>query len=565
MKKFERPFKIFKESPKNLIFTGGEPVFSIRDAYLRLSTRKIRILMVVDTSVEIGVNDGFGIGRVTELLRETRVGCTEFIVDIAQRPTVFGGDPGDLVVNNAAGPGEAKYYNFRFNSVHDGELILDNYHEMFLFGFAPDNFAGPDTRITDHYWHTTDDELEVIEDWMNAGGGIFATGDHDYLGASMCHQIPRVGTMRKWTNADGVPPIDGPTRLDTNVPVSVGQINGSIDIPNFNESDGVPQLIEWIPMRTIQSGLFQTKYPHEILCHPTHGVINVMPDHPHEGCCVEPGDINFNANVKYGTSKEYPVLDGFQPKPRIIAYGNIKAKDNHQKGSVNAARFPMISVYDGRENNTSNTGRVVVDSTWHHWFNLNLVGLEAADDQTNWEKISRFFVNIAVWIAPKNIFREYCWWELLRQHFTYPALREIQPRTPILEVGITLRDSLTRSFGKCGVTNLVYTHICQIRPSICEIYQIPEFPDPLDPICLTCPPFEILEALVLGNIFRQTEKLASSIKEVLYSQKKNVKVGVQIEELEKLALEGTEKGVELFANQVQKGFDEIGKKINSRY
>ena len=78
-----------------------------------------------------------------------------------------------------------------------GQLILEQYHEVFLFGFAPDNSGGSDSNISAHPWYTTDNELKVLEDWMNRGGGVFATGDHDYLGASMCHRIPRVGTNAK--------------------------------------------------------------------------------------------------------------------------------------------------------------------------------------------------------------------------------------------------------------------------------------------------------------------------------------------------------------------------------
>ena len=58
-------------------------------------------------------------------------------------------------------------------------------------------------------------EVEAIAAWMNAGGGVFATGDHALLGASMCHKIPRVRSMRKWTRAQGVPLFNGPDRHET--------------------------------------------------------------------------------------------------------------------------------------------------------------------------------------------------------------------------------------------------------------------------------------------------------------------------------------------------------------
>ena len=76
-----------------------------------------------------------------------------------------------------------------------------------MLGFAPVNHAGPDANIDSHPLVMGDAEKAAIDGWMDQGGGVFATGDHDYLGATMCQRIARVGAMRKWTNADGVPPI----------------------------------------------------------------------------------------------------------------------------------------------------------------------------------------------------------------------------------------------------------------------------------------------------------------------------------------------------------------------
>ena len=62
----------------------------------------------------------------------------------------------------------------------------------------------------------SDAELIKLDSWMKSRkGGLFGTGDHDFLGASMCRRIPRLGTMRRWTNADGVPPQFTPDRIDT--------------------------------------------------------------------------------------------------------------------------------------------------------------------------------------------------------------------------------------------------------------------------------------------------------------------------------------------------------------
>src|SRR6185436_12595942 len=67
----------------------------------------------------------------------------------------------------------------------------------------------------------TDNELKVIAQFMDGGGGVFATGDHEDLGVAMCGRIPRVRSMRKWhwpdpgPNGEPVAPrTDGPDRHD---------------------------------------------------------------------------------------------------------------------------------------------------------------------------------------------------------------------------------------------------------------------------------------------------------------------------------------------------------------
>jgi hypothetical protein len=44
-------------------------------------------------------------------------------------------------------------------------------------------------------------------------------------------------------------------------------------------------------------------------------------------------------------------------------------------------------------------GRVATHSTWHHWFDQNIDEIEAKGGE-NWAKISRYFLNVATWLAP---------------------------------------------------------------------------------------------------------------------------------------------------------------------
>ena len=81
--------------------------------------------------------------------------------------------------------------------------------------------------------------LAVLTQFMQAGGGVFATGDHENLGAALCARIPRVRAMRLWNQ--GTPSFDGIDRLSTNAPGRSDQ--GGNDVYEFgDQSDLLPEL-----------------------------------------------------------------------------------------------------------------------------------------------------------------------------------------------------------------------------------------------------------------------------------------------------------------------------------
>ncbi len=517
-----------------------------RDIHHLFRKAVIRVLVITDTEISISNTGDFGVGRFVRLLRESSVGCTRFEVDIAVR------SPGGFSENPSPAVGQARYSGFRFDSTGaGGGNVIDDYHELFVFGFKPDNFAQSDANIDlPASLPATDAELQVLHGWMQNGGGIFATGDHDYLGASMCHRIARVGSMRQWTNADGVPPIDGPTRLDTNQPDTPGELAGTDIIPNTAERDATPQPIRWTPEFSIRLGWRIHKRPHPILCHPEHGVIDVMPDHPHEGRCNEIAAIDLSAKTRFDDSvDEYPTVGGAQPKPKIIARGDTVADPpyDHAKGTANHYDFPMISVYDGHP---IDIGRVVVDSTWHHWFNLNIDGIETSGHPTNWAKISRYYLNVAVWLANKGTYKSRCWWELLQAHLTYPGIEELRADLPLLDKGRIIRDYLVRLWGPCMVTEFVLLNLCDLHPAICRLYeQQLRFPPQPDPWCLTCPPWEFMELTVLGGMAEGVEPIVDLIRTVLRDGKP-VKKLITTDEIEKTALSGAKQAIDRMQSEV---------------
>jgi len=516
----------------------------------------VKILVVVDTEISTSLGVGFGIQRVIELIRSTSVGCMSFTVDIAQRSP---GAPAIVATPAAFAP---KYTGFRFDMKDsDGTTpVVNRYAQIWCFGFKPDNSGGPDANITQPgALPASDAELAVLAKWMNdRKGGMFSTGDHDYLGASMCHRIPRVRTMRRWTNADGVPPIGTPDRIDT-------LRLGTEPLANTpHQGDEVPQPIQWVPWSTVWVSWFQRKArPHPVLCHPTLGPINVMPDHAHEGLCFDTPDVNVGGSFNFdgaGNKPEYPTnSSGQQPRPLVIAYGSTLGSPPlvFEKGpQPYRPKFPMISVYDGH---ITNIGRVAVDSTWHHWMNVNIDNIATAGGD-NWEKIKRYYINLAVWLNPPG-YTTKCFLEYIcTSHFGYPGLQEYSPKLGCVELGSIVRQHLVYYWGPCWVTQFVLDHLFEINPRwhmmLSERYLFPmdikppkgprpPMPDP----CLTCPPLEAIENAVMGGIVRETFKPAAELRQLLESDKTAGQVN--LETLQKAALTGAKTGLAELSKQWQ--------------
>ena len=517
----------------------------------------IKILVVLDGGISLTEgNSMFGVGRVVRLLRESKIGCTRFTVDTARRENNKGGAP--------------TYTDFRFDQMENGAPILNKYHEVWCFGFNPDNDAGPDSNITQPgALPTSDNELKVLTQWMNEKrGGLLAMGDHDYLGASMCHRIPRIRSMRRWTNAQCVPPIGGindtdtALRHDTNQPFSQAQLNGTATIPFANQEDTKPQVIDWVPWIAQQVSVFQIRQrPHPILCHPVHGPINVMPDHPHEGWCYEDDEINLSAPLGIPTlnGDEYPTVNGNQPRPTLIAYGNTTPNPPFRlaKGPSPKKRFGMISVYDGHP---ANVGRVATDSTWHHWFDENIQRIEAAGG-VNWDKISRYYLNVAIWLAPPNNATFCLVADTLTTHFTHLGFQEYTPKASVFDLGQSLYHELARHYGPCWVSSWVLDQLKLVDNDFWawlkdRLFWKKGIPVPGGDPCLSCPSFELIEIAVLGGLVKAGFPIANEIRAHV-SKNGDQELRMSPETLVKQQLEGVTIGLKEFRNALAKSVKDV--------
>ncbi len=530
-----------------------DDVARLHAAFLRRTT--ISILIVVDGFVSLTeAPSGFGIGRIVRLLREEHIGCTHFRVDLARRE----GEPG---TNSNPLPNQPRYTGFRFNLTEDGAPVLNNYHEVWCFGFNPDNAAETDANIVKpEALPLSDPELEALTDWMNnERGGVLAMGDHDYLGASMCHKIPRVRSMRRWTNAQGVPPIGDPLspdtadRHDTNQPATPEQLGMGALIPFFNQEDSTPQRIEWVPWLSQRLSIIATaSRPHPILCHPTLGPIDVMPDHPHEGWCFEDDEVDLTKTFDLPSLSvsvpEYPLANGKPHGPRVVAHGWTTPNPpyNLAKGPSPRKHFAMISAYDGHR---AGVGRVVTDSTWHHWFDENIQAIEAAGGD-NWEKISRYYLNVAKWLAPPTVIDWCITLEVLTTHFTYLGFEEYREKASVFDLGLSLHAQLRRRRGPCWVSQFVLDKIHLIDNDLWawlaeRLFWRNGIPIPKDP-CLSCPPFELVEIAVLGGLVKATMPVAQEIRARALGTTMKKAPPIEPEELVKQALDGVQIGTREF-------------------
>ena len=386
----------------NALHTLHPAIDSILDRYY-WHPCTIRILMLTDTVFGGYNNEDFHLGELIHILKTNVPYYVNYKITKAHRDNV-----------TTVG---ADITQFRFdNSNH---FNPDDYDEIWMFGIQGGNninLSAKEQRIVAEFMERHD------KNERPNGGGVFCTGDHEHLGTPLSVGIPRVRNMRKWyygsafTTPYGepkAPPGDGPDRHDT-------LVEGHDSGYQFDDqSDDIPQKIQprFYYSRANSPFIFTwNKYPHPLLCGP-HGVIDVMPDHAHEGECYEPSDLNRSFTYDGETFVEYPTApNGHKPRPQVIAWSNEVGPRTAAdvKGNLNLKKFGSICAYNGHE---AEIGRVVVDATWHHFFNINLKGELFNSDpvkaggfkgsaspqaQKDYDQIKAYFRNIAIWLAPQS-------------------------------------------------------------------------------------------------------------------------------------------------------------------
>lgn len=269
------------------------------------------------------------------------------------------------------------------------ELLADH-DELWVFGFG-----NKDTRLNPEYG-LDKDEVESLHDWMKTGG-VLVTGDHSepqdnnacaegmdhsqFLarGSALGHRIPRARQMRVWKG----PPTNcevKPSELEKSDTQNTLERVGS-DEEDALQSDNLPQTLEGL------SSPPHFLFLYDLDADGNHIPITKFPDHQHEGRVLIPESYD----------ECWPPRP---PEPEFVAYGRDKRFAG--EGRV----YPLVAAYDGDD---AGVGRIVADTSFHHFIDLNLRELEGRDDAGNpkpgtpLDQVAQFHANLAYWLAPKSL------------------------------------------------------------------------------------------------------------------------------------------------------------------
>jgi hypothetical protein len=399
-----------------------------------------RILVVTDR-LSFRSADGGGLTEFVDTLRATPIHGMAPIVTTA----VFGPV---LTVPLARDPVTGHLSSFKFNDTTHG-VDISRYDVVFILAIN----HGNGLKLTDE-----PGALDALTRFMQAGGGVFATGDHDVLGADLCMDIPRVRSMRRWRV--GVPSGSNETRLTTTAPGRGDQLNSN-DIYDFDDQqDRFPQRL-YPNFRTTAGGLDN---PHPLLQIPgAQRAIEVFPDHAHEGECILPTNL---ASTLATGEDEWPMAsNGSRTTPEAVALtmscGNRERQ--FQKSPVIPRSFIAVCAYDGHSARNV-VGRVVTDATWHHFVNINIKPGMAEIAGRDLADIKQYYSNLAVWLMPKKVRRCLRFPLLASELLDFPLREEWrpwpkdlpEPRGAVLrDAGATVRDALLQRWTRAEVAALI--------------------------------------------------------------------------------------------------------------
>lgn len=311
--------------------------------------------------------------------------------------------------------------------------LLCKYDELWVFGVRT-NKGEP--------FELNDDEVQALKNWMDQGGGLFVTGDHSVpfdsnlcegdhkefpnLGLSLGNRIKRAGEMREWKG----PPTACAGSLDNFNTQEFGNTN-DLDDPGLDKDNVAQTLFE---MPDPPHRLFWWRVDNDGKVIP----IQKFPDHGHEGKLLLP-DVS---------GKDWPARAS-----KVVVAARGLDKRFGDKSRV----YYLVLAFDG---DTSGVGRIVADSSFHHYFNINLRNLPSRSSNgcacgypelgSDLDQIAQYYGNLALWLTPLSARREIKF-ELLHRVAEHPEIFEVQG-SDVTYMGRMARQVIALEVG--GVSNL---------------------------------------------------------------------------------------------------------------
>lgn len=400
-----------------------------------------KVLVVTDANPGFGLDFGAG-----------AFGLSEFVGILRGA-----GHTVTTVHRNGRGPNLSVPGNYNFATAAQAVTVA-NYDQVWLFGFTTTALSGP--------------EQTTLANFMRAGGGVFATGDHETIGAGMGQSLPRVRGMRNWASV----PMTNPQRHDTVIDP------GQDGIKQFDDqADAIAQRL--YPVYFSNGGAANQASSwavHPVLRDPS-GAVDALPDHAHESECLAPAPVAGNfAGVEEWPA---PLGGGARIAPVVVAVSMSAGRfiTDTGKPPVLPHSFGAISAYDG---DAAQVGRIVCDATWHHFVNINLNGAGGGADSSGnprrglyaggaptaeYLKIQRYFLNTVRWLAPRG--RRNCWpWLLSAVARFDPEVVELAlpqphpcPWDPLLRIGRVAEGALHRAWGPGAAADVVAELVAQSK------------------------------------------------------------------------------------------------------
>jgi hypothetical protein len=258
------------------------------------------------------------------------------------------------------------------------KFALANFDVLMLFG-SSDN--GANLSLSQKF------EIPAIEAAMKSGLGVFATGDHRGMGSALCSGLRRIRDMRSgWGNKKlPVPQVESDSkRIDTRWPADISH-------PASGDELDINAKLVWPRYLGRAAVLYETGVVHPLFAVDAQHdrAIRWLPDHAHEGICA--ATIEDAARLK----------DDFGGHDvEAVAWSVVPAgRAGSDLAMIALPRWtPTVSVHDGHK---IKLGRVVVDSTMHHWVAGNLRALACncavARDVRNYQR------NVVLWLAAEPV------------------------------------------------------------------------------------------------------------------------------------------------------------------